>query len=203
MTSQPARDREEIAARSDAAIEESRQALLDLSKDIHSHPELNYQEHYSSGALADFLQSRDFQVERGVGGLETAFRAAIPGAAGEGPTIAVLAEYDALPEIGHGCGHNLIAMAAMGAALGLAGERAGLARNRCSNWNSGGGGRRRQDTALGVRRIRRRGCHPFVPSFFQSHYDTDNRTGGGELEPGDGRLPLYLSWESCSRRRRP
>ena len=119
MTSQPARDREEIAARSDAAIEESRQALLDLSKDIHSHPELNYQEHYSSGALADFLQSRDFQVERGVGGLETAFRATIPGGAGEGPTIAVLAEYDALPEIGHGCGHNLIAMAAMGAALGL------------------------------------------------------------------------------------
>ena len=119
MTSQPARDRDEIAARSDAAIEDSRQALLDLSKDIHSHPELNYQEHYSSGALADFLQSRDFQVERGVGGLETAFRATIPGAAGEGPTIAVLAEYDALPEIGHGCGHNLIAMAAMGAALGL------------------------------------------------------------------------------------
>ena len=119
MTSQPARDREEIAARSDAAIEDSRQALLDLSKDIHSHPELNYQEHYSSGALADFLQSRDFQVERGVGGLETAFRATIPGGAGEGPTVAVLAEYDALPEIGHGCGHNLIAMAAMGAALGL------------------------------------------------------------------------------------
>ncbi len=119
MTSQPARDREEFAARSDAAIEESRQALIDLSKDIHSHPELNYQEHYSSGALADFLESRDFQVERGVGGLETAFRATIPGGAGEGPTIAVLAEYDALPEIGHGCGHNLIAMAAMGAALGL------------------------------------------------------------------------------------
>ena len=119
MTRQFARDKEEITARSDAAIEDSRQALLDLSKDIHSHPELNYQEHYSSGALADFLESRDFQVERGVGGLETAFRATIPGGAGEGPTIAVLAEYDALPEIGHGCGHNLIAMAAMGAALGL------------------------------------------------------------------------------------
>ena len=119
MTSQPARDREEIAARSDAAIEESRQALFGLSKDIHAHPELNYQEHYSSSALAGFLESRDFQVERGVGGLETAFRATIPGGAGEGPTIAVLAEYDALPEIGHGCGHNLIAMGAMGAALGL------------------------------------------------------------------------------------
>ena len=119
MTGKSTRDREEIAARSDAAIEESRQALFDLSKDIHAHPELNYQEHYSSGALAGFLESRDFQVERGVGGLETAFRATIPCGAGEGPTIAVLAEYDALPEIGHGCGHNLIAMGAMGAALGL------------------------------------------------------------------------------------
>ena len=119
MTRQPAQDRKEIAARSDAAIEDSRQALFDLSKDIHAHPELNYQEHYSSGALAGFLESRDFQVERGVGGLETAFRATIPGGGGEGPTIAVLAEYDALPEIGHGCGHNLIAMGAMGAALGL------------------------------------------------------------------------------------
>ena len=119
MTRQITQHREEIAARSNSAIDDSRQALIDLSKDIHSHPELNYQEHYSSSALAGFLESRDFQVERGVGGLETAFRATIPGGAGEGPTIAVLAEYDALPEIGHGCGHNLIAMAAMGAALGL------------------------------------------------------------------------------------
>ena len=69
--------------------------------------------------MAGFIESCDIQVERGVGGLETAFRATIPGGAGEGPTIAVLAEYDALPEIGHGCGHNLIAMAAMAAALAL------------------------------------------------------------------------------------
>ena len=143
MPSQPTQGREEIAARSDAAIEDSRQALLDLSKDIHAHPELNYQEHYSSSALAGFLESREIQMERGVGGLETAFRAIIPGGAGEGPTIAVLAEYDALPEIGHGCGHNLIAMAAMGAALGLQANAQDLPRNRCGNWNSGRGRRRR------------------------------------------------------------
>ena len=119
MTRQLTRQKEGSAARSNSVIEDSRQALFDLSKDIHSHPELNYQERYSSSALAGFLERRDIQVERGVGGLETAFRATIPGGAGEGPTIAVLAEYDALPEIGHGCGHNLIAMAAMGAALGL------------------------------------------------------------------------------------
>ena len=119
MTNQSAQTGEGLAGRSNSAIEASRQALFDLSLDVHAHPELNYQEHYSSNALAGFLEGRDFRVERGIGGVETAFRASIPGGGGDGPTIAVLAEYDALPEIGHGCGHNLIAMAAMGAALGL------------------------------------------------------------------------------------
>ena len=119
MSNQSAQAGEELAGRSNSAIEASRQALFDISLDVHAHPELNYEEHYSSNALAGFLEERDFRVERGVGGVETAFRATIPGGGGDGPTIAVLAEYDALPEIGHGCGHNLIAMAAMGAALGL------------------------------------------------------------------------------------
>ena len=111
--------KDELASRSNLAIEASKQALFDLSKDVHAHPELNYEEYYSSDALAGFLESNGLSVERGIGGVETAFRATIPGGGGGGPTIAVLAEYDALPEIGHGCGHNLIAMAAMGAALGL------------------------------------------------------------------------------------
>ena len=118
MTNQNAGAKDELTGRSNSAIESSRQALFDLSKDVHAHPELNYQEHYSSNALAGFLEKHNLAVERGIGGVETAFRATIPGG-GKGPTIAVLAEYDALPEIGHGCGHNLIAMAAMGAALGL------------------------------------------------------------------------------------
>ncbi len=111
--------KEQLASGSNSAIENQRQALFDLSKDVHAHPELNYQEYYSSNALAGFLEGHNFSVERGIGGVETAFRATIPGGRGDGPTIAVLAEYDALPEIGHGCGHNLIAMAAMAAALGL------------------------------------------------------------------------------------
>ncbi len=119
MTNRNTGTKEDLAGRSNSAIEASRQALFDLSLDVHSHPELNYQEYYSSDALARFLEERGFRVERGVGGVETAFRATIPGGGGEGPAIAVLAEYDALPDIGHGCGHNLIAMAAMGAALGL------------------------------------------------------------------------------------
>ena len=119
MTSQHGVAKEELSNRSNSAIEASKQALFDLSKDVHAHPELNYEEYYSSDALAGFLESSGLAVERGIGGVETAFRAFIPGGGGGGPTIAVLAEYDALPEIGHGCGHNLIAMAAMGAAVGL------------------------------------------------------------------------------------
>ena len=119
MTSTNLGSKNALASVSNSAIETSKQVLFDLSKDVHAHPELNYQEYYSANALAGFLESHDFQVERGIGGVETAFRATVPGGAGAGPTIAVLAEYDALPEIGHGCGHNLIAMAAMGAALGL------------------------------------------------------------------------------------
>ena len=119
MTAQNSGPKYVLASASNSVIETSRQALFDLSKDVHAHPELNYEEFYSSNALAGFLEQHDFQVDRGIGGVETAFRATIPCGAGDGPTIAVLAEYDALPEIGHGCGHNLIAMAAMGAALGL------------------------------------------------------------------------------------
>ena len=101
-----------------AAIDELQDELIDISLDIHAHPELNYEEHYSSGVLTEALERHGFDVERGVGGVETAFRATIDGGAGKGPTVAFLAEYDALPEIGHGCGHNLIAMSNLGAALG-------------------------------------------------------------------------------------
>jgi amidohydrolase len=101
------------------AIEGARSELVEVALDIHAHPELNYQEQHAAGLLSGTLEQHGFQVERGVGGVETAFTATLPGGAGDGPTIAVLAEYDALPEIGHGCGHNLIAMAAIGAGLGL------------------------------------------------------------------------------------
>ncbi len=119
MSSQDPITKSNLSERSNTVIESAKQSLFNLSKDVHAHPELNYEEVYSSDALAGFLEKHDLKVERGIGGIETAFRAVIPGGGGDGPTIAVLAEYDALPEIGHGCGHNLIAMAAMGAALGL------------------------------------------------------------------------------------
>ena len=101
------------------AIDAAREELFGIALDIHAHPELNYQEFHAAKLLSDTLEAHDFAVERGIGGVETAFRATLEGGAGDGPTVAVLAEYDALPEIGHGCGHNLIAMAGLGAGLGV------------------------------------------------------------------------------------
>ena len=101
------------------AIEGARSELVEVSLDIHAHPELNYEEQHAAALLSGTLEKHGFQVERGVGGVETAFTATLPGGGGDGPTVAILAEYDALPDIGHGCGHNLIAMAAIGAGLGL------------------------------------------------------------------------------------
>ena len=101
------------------AIDAAREELFGIALDIHAHPELNYQEFHAAKLLSDTLEAHDFAVERGIGGVETAFRATLEGGAGAGPTVAVLAEYDALPEIGHGCGHNLIAMAGLGAGLGV------------------------------------------------------------------------------------
>lgn len=101
------------------AIDDAREELVRIALDLHAHPELNYQEHYAAKLLSDTLERQGFVVERGVGGVETAFRATLEGGTGKGPTVALLAEYDALPDIGHGCGHNLIAMTAVGAGLGV------------------------------------------------------------------------------------
>ena len=89
--------------------------LVALSRDIHGHPELAYQERHAVAALAAFLERLGHRVELGIGGLETAFRARV--GPQEGPAIALLAEYDALPDVGHGCGHNLIAISNVGAYL--------------------------------------------------------------------------------------
>lgn len=116
-------DREDWGARIRAAIAELTPQLLDTSHDIHAHPELAFREQRASARLADELEAGGFTVEREAGGISTAFRASYSGGA-PGPTIAILAEYDALPGIGHGCGHNVIAASALGA--GLAISSAGL-----------------------------------------------------------------------------
>src|SRR5947199_620543 len=90
-----------------------------LSHRIHASPELAFKEERAHAWLTEFLEKHGARVERGVGGLATAFRATIPGT-GAGPTIAIMAEYDALPGIGHACGHNVIATAGVGAGAALA-----------------------------------------------------------------------------------
>jgi amidohydrolase len=101
------------------AVDHLADELEQLSHRIHDHPELGFEEDKAHSWLTDFLESHGARVERGVGGLSTAFRATIPGR-GTGPTIAILCEYDALPGIGHACGHNVIAAAGAGAGAALA-----------------------------------------------------------------------------------
>ncbi|RZQ59545.1 M20 family metallopeptidase [Amycolatopsis suaedae] len=91
--------------------------LVELSQDLHAHPEEGFAEHRSVAALAELLRGHGHQVTIGVGGLDTALSTSTPG---DGPHIAVLAEYDALPGIGHGCGHNIICATAAGGFLGAA-----------------------------------------------------------------------------------
>ena len=119
MTSKNGPSKDALSETTFQAIEGARSELVEVSLDIHAHPELNYEEQHAAALLSRTLEKHGFQVERGVGGVETAFTATLPGGGGDGPTVAILAEYDALPDIGHGCGHNLIAMAAIGAGLGL------------------------------------------------------------------------------------
>ena len=94
-------------------------ALIELSKFIHSHPEIAMQEVECSAACAKFVEDRGFAVTRGVADLPTAFAATTGAGAGTDGHVGYLSEYDALPGLGHGCGHNLIAIAGIGAAIGL------------------------------------------------------------------------------------
>jgi amidohydrolase len=104
-------------------IDERLGALLAISRRLHRNPETAWRENASSAFLADELAARGFAVERGAAGLPTAFVAAY----GEGPvTVGLVAEYDALPGLGHACGHNIIAATAVGAAEALAGVAADL-----------------------------------------------------------------------------
>jgi amidohydrolase len=97
-------------------IEKARGELVSLSHFIHAHPELGYLEFESSEAVASAAEARGFHVERGIAELPTAFRAT----RGTGDFhVVYCAEYDALPDVGHACGHNIIAASSLGAALGL------------------------------------------------------------------------------------
>jgi amidohydrolase len=96
------------------AVELQRDQLVALSHKIHDNPELAYREIKAANWLGDYLASNGFKLYKGIAEMETAFKAVY----GNGnPVVALLAEYDALPDMGHACGHNIIASAAVGAGV--------------------------------------------------------------------------------------
>ena len=107
-------DAGELKSRVISEIENCRDELKELSLRIHSNPETAFQEEKAATWLTDYLKEKGFSIEKGICGLATAFRAGY----GKGkPVIALLAEYDALPKLGHACGHNIIATSAVGAGI--------------------------------------------------------------------------------------
>lgn len=103
-------------------VEDLTDTLNHIVADLHAHPETAFEEYRSSALLADIIEERGFAVTRGAYGVETAFEASwqsLDFDESKHPTVAILAEYDALPGIGHACGHNIIAAAGVGAFLAL------------------------------------------------------------------------------------
>ncbi len=124
-----------------AEVDRLADRLIDASHRIHANPELNYEEHHAHDLLTSILADEHVPTQQHAWDLATAF----DGAAGEqGPTIAVLCEYDALPVIGHACGHNVIATAGLGAGLAaaaLASDLGGRVRIMGTPAEEGGGGK--------------------------------------------------------------
>ncbi len=111
-----ARTLEEIRRRVVERVDEVAAELVEVSHLIHDRPEQNFEEHFASELLARSATRNGLASERGAFGLGTA----VHGETGSGPLVCVMSEYDALPGIGHGCGHNVIAAAGLGAAIALA-----------------------------------------------------------------------------------
>ncbi|WP_099158947.1 M20 family metallopeptidase [Virgibacillus ndiopensis] len=109
---------EEIKERISSNIEENKERYIKTSHDIHDNPEIGNQEFFASNLLTEILREAGFIVEKGIAGHETAFVAKRKGKK-EGLRIGFLAEYDALPEIGHACGHNIIGTTSVAAAVAL------------------------------------------------------------------------------------
>jgi len=109
---------ESLKDRAARAIDRLLPELTSISHNIHAHPELSFEERYAAGLLTHALRAHRIQVERPVANMETAFSA--QAGARATPRVVLFSEFDALPGVGHGCGHNLIAVYGLGAFLGLA-----------------------------------------------------------------------------------
>lgn len=100
-------------------IDSNKDKFIEISQAIHSHPELGNQEFFASNLLAETLKANGFEVIQDVAGHKTGFIARKKSPLGDKPKISFLAEYDALPKIGHGCGHNIIGSISTAAAIAL------------------------------------------------------------------------------------
>ena len=132
---------ETLKARVGAAIEALAPTLVAVSRQIHSNPELGFKEYKASTLLCDTLEGRGISPSRQAYGLDTGFVAEI---GASGPCVALISEYDALPDVGHACGHNIIAATGLGAALGLAAlgdDLPGRVRYLGTPAEEGGGGK--------------------------------------------------------------
>ena len=109
----------DTAIRLDEAVAAIAPEALDLSHRVHANPEIAFEERRASGWTAELLERHGFEITAPVGGLDTAFSARWAGSR-PGPVIAFAGEYDALPEVGHGCGHNLMCSSSAGAAIAAA-----------------------------------------------------------------------------------
>lgn len=99
-------------------VEREAASLARMADEIFDRPEIGCEERFASGLLIDYLAANGFQVERGAGGIDTAFRAVYENRSG-GPSIGLLCEYDAIAGFGHGCGHHMQSPAIAGAALAI------------------------------------------------------------------------------------
>ncbi len=179
------------------AVERLAGELETLSHRIHAHPELGYQEVRASGWLTEFLEAKGFKVERGVAGVETAFRATLE--TGEGPTIAVLCEYDALPGLGHACGHNIIAASGAGAGAALAAVRDRLPEGRIqiigTPAEEGGGGKiklieggvfKDVDCAMMIHGFDRTVLHQELLGIVRANFDFFGKAAHAAADPWEG-----------------
>jgi amidohydrolase len=179
------------------AVERLADELEALSHRIHANPELGYQEAKASAWLVEFLESRGFKVERGVAGVETAFRASLE--TGQGPTVAILCEYDALPGIGHACGHNVIATSGVGAGAALAAVREQLPKGRIqvigTPAEEGGGGKikliqggvfRDVDCAMMIHGFDRVLLHQDLLGIVRVNFDFAGKAAHASADPWEG-----------------
>lgn len=120
LTRAPSGKHAKEKARIAAAVRDAGPEIIELSHRIHSNPEVALEEELAAGWVAEIVARHGYAVEHPAGRLPTAVRGILRGGVGEGRRVAILAEYDALPGIGHGCGHNCMAAGGVGAAIGLA-----------------------------------------------------------------------------------